>query len=143
MAGGLKSANICKMTLRGQAYDALQCSTRTLGALIRCDAIPGMEKIPLEGGDANADDEIATCDGRHKGRMRTVNHKSNTRSRPVLPSDLALDFQKFPCKQIGTGAVYGMVAALLYFVFPMYASVEFQPGFRDNETAIHGMDEGT
>ena len=61
MAGGLKSVNICKMTLRGQAYDALQCSTRTLDALIRCDAIPGMEKIPLEGGDANADDEIATC----------------------------------------------------------------------------------
>jgi hypothetical protein len=79
--------------------------------------------IPLSGIDQGADDEINTCDGRHKGRMRAKNHRSNRRSSPPKPCDITLDFQQFPCKQVGTGAVYGMVSVLLYSNFPMYTAI--------------------
>ena len=91
-----------------------------------------MKDIPLSGIDQAADDEINTCDGRHKGKMREKNHRSNTRSAPPRPSDISPDFQQFPCKQVGTGAIYGMVSVLLYFAFPIYTSV----GAVHNSTAF-------
>jgi hypothetical protein len=94
-----------------------------LDKLIKGGAIAGMESTPLSGIDQDADDEINTCDGRHKGRMRAKNHRSNRRSSPPKPCDITLDFQQFPWKQIRTGAVYGMVSVLLYFNFPVYTTI--------------------
>jgi hypothetical protein len=92
MSGGMGVA-MQKMTLRGQAFDSLQCGKLVLDKLIKGGAIAGMESIPLSGIDQDADDEINTCDGRHKGRMRAKNHRSNRRSSPPKPCDTTLDFQ--------------------------------------------------
>jgi hypothetical protein len=74
----------------------------------QCD--PGTEKIQkshrrevIRMRMPDAGDEIATCDGRHKGRMRAVNHRSKERAKRAatktskLPSglDLAMDFQQW------------------------------------------------
>jgi hypothetical protein len=60
--------NFCKMTLRGQAFDVLQCGRKALDDIIRTNAIEGMEKIPLSGIDQDAGDEINTCDGSSQGQ---------------------------------------------------------------------------
>jgi hypothetical protein len=43
--------DMCKMALRGQAFDALQCSQQVLDEIIRGNAIPGMKDTPLSGID--------------------------------------------------------------------------------------------
>ena len=70
-------------------------------------------EVPLSGVDPVADEEIHDCEG-CKARMHAPARRNSVKPRPVRSGDLAIDIQQFPCKQVGTTALYGTVAVLLY-----------------------------
>ena len=110
-----------KVSLRGQAHDALpHIGDGTLDRLIRHNAIEGMAAVvPMSGVDPIADEEIEDCEG-CKARMHAPARRNSRKPRPVQPGDLAIDIQQFPCKQVGTAAMYGTIAVLLYYKYMMY-----------------------
>jgi hypothetical protein len=63
-----------------------------------------------------ADEEIEDCEG-CKARMHAPARRNSRKARPVQPGDLALVIQQFPCKQVGTAAMYGTIAVLLYYKY--------------------------
>jgi hypothetical protein len=106
-----------KVSMRGQAHDALpHVGDSTLDRMIRCGAIEGMAAVvPLSGVDELVDAEIADCEG-CKAKMHAPARRNSKKPMLVGPGDLAVDIQQFPCKQVGTGSLFGTLGAMLYTI---------------------------